>query len=359
MELKKSKYKIDSSTYKILMAVTVCILTAYITGNQNAIFFGGVAAIVCMQETHENTLKSGGYRFIGTLIGGAIGIITILIMILIPKSSVGGNSIVIAVAVLIAIYICNFLKVSNSTFVNCIVLLNVVSNYDGKTEATHAFIYVGERILFTLIGVGAAYGIMRFIHFHRTNYERQYTFNKVVNKVKNHKIEKDYSLGFRAVKTAVAIFISVIIVYILHNVEAIFFCSVGAVTCMQKDLKATISSAWHTFLGTILGGALGFVVVQFCNLTTKYFYIVESVLVLFAIFIVLYICNIFNWEGMIPITSIILLKMISRYAGIETTDHMLEFLFGPVLIFTTVGIVVAVIINVIPFKKWYEHIFGY
>lgn len=359
MELKKSNYKIDSDIFKILFAVAICIGMAYITGNQNAIFFGGVAAIVCMQQSHEHTLRLGSYRFIGTIIGGVIGIVTILIETIMPYDSLGVKSMLIAVAALIAIYLCNLLSVSDATFINCIVFLNVVSNYGGKTEAAHAFLYVGERMLYTLVGAGSVYAISRFIHFHNTNYEREYTFNRVVQRVKGHRLEKDYSLGLRALKTGIAIFISVIIVYLTNNAEAIFFCSVGAVTCMQKNLKSTLSVAWHTFLGTIFGGVLGFLIVQLCNMAPNHFYIVEFVLILIAVFVVIYVCNVFKSEGMIPITSIMLLKMISHYAGVETTEHMLAFLFNPVLVFTAVGIVVAVIVNVIPFKKMYEHLFGY
>ncbi len=351
MNIKKFDYKIAPSIFKTLAAVALCVLVAYTSSNRDAIFWSSVSAIVCMQHNHEHTLKFGGYRFLGTLIGGSVGILTILIGTLIPLYSSGFNSIIISLSALIAIYICNLLSLSNATFTNCIVFLNVVANYDGKTETSSAFFYVTERIFFTLIGILAAYGINRIIYLHRHSYKAENILVKVTHKVKRHKIKLHYRMGLRAWKTAIAIFISVLAAHIFNCPEAIFFCSVAAVTCMQKTIKDTLIEGYHTGLGTMLGGLLGFAVVELCKYVSYAPYLTELIFILFAVFIIIYTCRFFRHHGMIPITSIIFLKMVSHYGGLETTEDMLGFLLNPVLFFTFLGIAIAILVNSLPFLK--------
>lgn len=351
MNLRKFNFKIDNIILKTLMAVAICILTAYITGNHIAIFFGGVASIVCMQHTYKHTLKSGGYRFLGTLIGGFIGILTMLVNTLVPQHLIGINAAIIALSSILAIYLCNFLNLSDSTFVNCVVFLNVVSNYDGKTGISPAFLYVSERVIYTLIGIDSAYLINRIIYLHKNNYKTSHIGGKIINKIKNHKLTLDYTLGLRVFKTALAIFISVVIAYVSDNANAVYFSSIAVVACMQRDYKTTLSVGCSTFIGTIFGGVLGFLVVELCNVTSQYSYVLEFLLILIAVFIVLYSCYFFHSQDMIPITCIILLKMISHYGGLETNGRMLDFLVNRILLFTFIGIVIAVLVNIIPFAE--------
>ncbi len=357
MSFKHLNFKIDYIIVKTLIAVGICIIAAYLTENHNVIFFGGVAAIVCMQHTYEHTLKSGGYRFLGTLIGGFIGIVTILTCTLIPYDLIGMNSIIIALFSMLAIYLSNFLGISDSTFINCVVFLNVISNHTGKEGIYTAWHYVSERVTYTLLGIGSAYLINRLIHLHKNNYKVPHIGGKVIKKIKNHNITPNYSLGLRAFKTTLAIFISVIISYTFHDSTAIFFCGIAVVTCIQKDFKTTVSIGYSTFLGTLLGGLLGFLVVEICNLTTKYTHIVEFILILIAVFIVLYFCRLFKYPAMIPTTCIILLKMIAQYNGFETNKNMFYFLLSPVFLFTFIGILIAIFVNAIPFELLKDKIY--
>lgn len=351
MNLQRFNFKIDFIIIKTLLAVAICILATFITDNYNVIFFGGVAAIVCMQHNYKHTLKSGSYRFLGTLIGAFVGILTILACSLVPQHLIGISSIIIAISSIIAIYLSNFLSLSDTTYINCVVFLNIVSNYDGKTEISQAFLHVNERVLFTALGIVAAYLVNLIAHLHKNEYKIPHVGSKIIKKIKNHKLTLDYSLGLRAFKTALAIFISAVIAYIFGSVEAIFFCGVAVVTCMQRDYKSTLSMGLFTFIGTIWGGVLGYLVVEFCNSTTRYSYTLEFLLILAAVFIVLYFCYFFNSQGMIPVTCIILLRMIARYSGTETNDNMLSFLLNPVMFFTFIGVAVAILVNVIPFRR--------
>ncbi len=348
---KNFNFKIDYIILKTLLAVAICILVAYKTQNHNVIFFGGVASIVCMQHTYKHTLKAGGYRFIGTLIGGFIGILTVLICTLVPQHLIILSSFIIALFSMFAIYLCNLLSLSDSTFINCVVFLNVISNHDGKDGVFTACLYVSERVIYTLLGIGVAYLINHLIHLHKTNYQAPRIGGKIIKKIKSHNIAPNYSLGLRAFKTTFAIFISVIIAYILNNPAAIFFCGIAVVTCMQRDYKTTISVGYTTFLGTILGGLLGFLVAELCNFTTKYTNIVEFLLILIAIFIILYFCRLFNYQNMIPETCIIFLRMISQYNGFETNKSMFFFLLNTVFLFTFIGIGIALFVNILPFEK--------
>ncbi len=155
--------KIGLRTIKSTIAVAVCVLISYLINNRDLIFFGGVASVICMQHTSRDSLKMGMNRCIGTVFGGMLGFVTIILGTHVPKYSSGTDMIVIALAALVSIYFCNLLKMNEATSISCIVLLNVTANYDGNSMAHNALRYVFYRVLFTLIGVIVALIINRFI----------------------------------------------------------------------------------------------------------------------------------------------------------------------------------------------------
>ncbi len=157
------KYHMGLRTIKSSIAVAVCVLLSYVFHNRNVIFFGGVACVICMQQTSKDTIMMGVNRFAGTILGGTLGYIVIMIGTLIDEFYHGIEVPIIAAASLIAIYLCNLLNLNDATSISCIVLLNVSTNYDGTTEAAGAFSYVLQRVIFTFVGIIIALLVNKFI----------------------------------------------------------------------------------------------------------------------------------------------------------------------------------------------------
>lgn len=345
----KLDFKIDFTVFKALFAFSICILASYITGDHNVMFFGGVAAIVCVQHNHAHTLKSGTYRFIGTLIGGFVGMITLMLIALAPSHIFVLTSLIISLFAMVAIYLCNFTGLPDATFVNCVVFLNVVSNYDGSAQLSEAFFYVSERVLYTLLGIAAAYLVNMLAHLYKHDSREPHEKVKIIDTIKGHKLTTKYTIGLRTIKTTIAIFISIVIAYIAGPVESIFFCSVAVARCMQRNLRETLYMGINTFVGTIVGSFVGFLIIDICNSMSEYSRVLEFSLVMLAIFLVMYLCRVFHIQGIIIMTCVILLKMVSNSGGSQTTADMLDFLINPVLLFTVIGIVIAIAVNVFPF----------
>ena len=74
----KSKYKIGMRTFKTALAVFFCLLLYPFMGI-GGVILAAISAIICMRETYSGTLKVGFISIIGTLIGGIIAYIYLLI----------------------------------------------------------------------------------------------------------------------------------------------------------------------------------------------------------------------------------------------------------------------------------------
>ncbi|WP_310605125.1 aromatic acid exporter family protein [Anaerosporobacter sp.] len=345
--------KLGLRTIKSAIAVFVCIIISYLFKNRDAIFFSGVAAIVCMQQTHKESFKTGMYRFLGTFIGGIIGFFVIIIGTFFSKYSNLIDVFVISIGVLLLIYLCNMLRFHLSVSISCIVFLKIVSQYGGVTDSVGALLYVFERVAFTLVGVLVAFLVNKYI-FPYTQEQEEEKENETIDImqfVKNYKIGFDYRIGMRAVKTVLCIFVCLIIAYITKDREVIFFASVAAVSCMQQTHEETFKVGRHTFWGTVLGGVLGVVVVTICVAIPNCPDIIQMALMALSVLFIIYFCHVVRLKAGTVIACIILLKYVSHYGDLTNVSGMIPYLINPILLYTLVGNIVALLVNrfVFPF----------
>ena len=153
------EYRLGLRAIKTAVAVFICMVisTAF---NRPDEFFAPVAAIICMQQTYDQTFKTGLQRFIGTVVGGITGYIILEIMQYIPFYSEGANIIVIPVCLLLVIYFCNLINYKGSVVIGGIVLMSVLSKTGSGADS--ALIYVINRVLDTTIGIAVAMVVNRF-----------------------------------------------------------------------------------------------------------------------------------------------------------------------------------------------------
>jgi len=149
-------YRIGMRVIKTLTAVTVCLFIAWLLGSKDSIPIAAIAAIVTMQATQSETLRTGAFRVLGTIIGGVFGILTVLIGLVLPYYSDGLFIIVIPLMLLINLYLCNLLKMQDSCTISCVVTIIIASHIvaDATFDETLVFIFI--RLRDTLIGVVVA-----------------------------------------------------------------------------------------------------------------------------------------------------------------------------------------------------------
>lgn len=152
------KYKLGLRAVKTAIAVFLCLLISVIFKRSDALI-ASIAAVICMQQTYNKTYNTGLHRLIGTIIGGAIGYLFLLVVQNMPYRSCV-NIIVPPICILVVIYMCNFINRKDSIVIGCIVVLSVMLQFDYTSGGT--FMYVVNRVIDTCIGVLVAMLVNRF-----------------------------------------------------------------------------------------------------------------------------------------------------------------------------------------------------
>lgn len=153
-------YRIGYRAIKTSVAVFLCFVTTTVITHGNP-FYAAIATVICIQQTHEKTLQMGVHRFFGTIIGGILGYLFIEIGGRIPGFFQVIYVFFVPLATLLAIYICNIFNLLASTSICCIVLLNIISNYE--RGASDTLYYAADRVFETTIGILIAVVVNRFL----------------------------------------------------------------------------------------------------------------------------------------------------------------------------------------------------
>lgn len=151
-------YKLGLRAIKTAISVFLCLLIAYIL-NRTDTLFASIAAIICLQPTYNKTFSSGLQRLVGTVIGGIVGYLILLTIYRLPFKEIT-TLLVAPIAILIVIYICNFISQPASVSISCIVVLSVVMWPDGNIS--DSLMYVINRVLDTSMGIIIAMLVNRF-----------------------------------------------------------------------------------------------------------------------------------------------------------------------------------------------------
>jgi len=146
-------YRIGMRVIKTIIAVTICLFIAWLLGSKDSLPIAAIAAIVTMQATQSETLRIGVFRILGTIIGGAFGIITILIGLVLPYYADGLFIIIIPLMLLFNLYLCNLLKMQDSCSISCVVTIIIASHIVADATFNETLVFTFIRLRDTLIGV--------------------------------------------------------------------------------------------------------------------------------------------------------------------------------------------------------------
>ena len=155
-----------------------------------------------------------------------------------------------------------------------------------------------------------------------------------------------YKLGLRAIKTAISVFLCLLIAYILNRTDTLF-ASIAAIICLQPTYNKTFSSGLQRLVGTLIGGVVGYLILlTIYKLPFKEF---TTLLVApIAILIVIYICNLISQPASVSISCIVVLSVVMWPDG--NISDTLMYVINRVLD-TSMGIVVAMLVNRFTFTK--------
>lgn len=142
---------------KTSLSVFFCILLFRVIGRPNPLFACS-AAIICMKETMDHSYQIGVDRLIGTLLGGLVGLVFLLIKNFVSLHYV--EPLIAGMGIFTVIYLCNLFDKSNVSVISSIVVLAIVIG----TGAKSPFLYSLNRTLDTLIGIVIALFVNRYIY---------------------------------------------------------------------------------------------------------------------------------------------------------------------------------------------------
>ena len=149
--------KIGMRNIKTAISVFLC-LVLFESVNRDNSFYACIAAIICMQQTVENTFSKGISRIIGTVIGGFLGVV--LLIIGNAYISDGAYMILMPIGIIILIEICVLLKKNDAASISCIVFLSIMINHRIIGDYMS---YTVNRVIDTSVGIVIAVLVNRYL----------------------------------------------------------------------------------------------------------------------------------------------------------------------------------------------------
>lgn len=160
------KYEIPRIGLRIIksaLAVFLCYLVDIVRNGEGIVFYSQLAALWCMQDYVSETKSKAKQRTAGTFIGAFWGLLVIIIYRYIcnfftkPPTIIYG--LMVSVAIILVLYSTVILKKKQASYFSCVVLLSIVVIH---IEDSNPFIFVFNRVLDTMIGIGVGVAVNCF-----------------------------------------------------------------------------------------------------------------------------------------------------------------------------------------------------
>lgn len=148
--------KIGMRNIKTTLSVFICLLIFSLVNRENPIY-ACIAAVICLQNTIDDSLKKGIERIIGTIIGGLLGIVLLFFMNKYIDS--GLFIIIISLGIMILIQVCVSINMRQSVVICCVVYLSIMIN---KSHEGYV-LYTVNRVLDTSMGIIIALLVNKYV----------------------------------------------------------------------------------------------------------------------------------------------------------------------------------------------------
>lgn len=147
--------------------------------------------------------------------------------------------------------------------------------------------------------------------------------------------------GFRTIKTAIAVFFSLLL-YAIINREGTVFAVLAVLVCMQDSVEKSIKEGINRTIGTMIGAFSGtlFVFLDFSYLPSFFYYGI----VMLGIVFLIHICHLIGIRRSIVIASVVYMVIILG-AGENPIQYSIDRTID-----TLIGIIMAVSVNRFMFK---------
>lgn len=145
-------------------------------------------------------------------------------------------------------------------------------------------------------------------------------------------------IGLRNIKTAISVFICILIFDIFKRPYPFYAC-IAAVICMKDSVENSLVIGKNRMIGTIIGGILGYVFSAYVGY--------NAFVCALGISLLIYLCNFLKQNSSIVIACVVFIAIMTNLKG--TPPHI--YALGRVED-TFIGIIVSILVNkFLNFKK--------
>lgn len=144
-----------------------------------------------------------------------------------------------------------------------------------------------------------------------------------------------YSIGMRTIKTAISVFLCIIITRLV-KLDNAFYAAIAAIISMESSITNSFKVGKNRMMGTIVGAVIGLV-----------FALIQpgsAILCFLGIIVLISVCNMLNWNKAIPIAGVVFMAVMVNLNGKNPI-----FYSANRLIDTFIGIAVALAVNYLIF----------
>ena len=146
-------------------------------------------------------------------------------------------------------------------------------------------------------------------------------------------------IGMRNIKTALSVFICVVVFAIMGPQFNPMFAAVAALVCMGSSIEDSVEAGWNRILGTIIGGIAGVSGIFICNIIP--FDLAYIGIIPLGTVGLIYLCNNLKRPGAIIICCVVFISLMTTYPQ-ELGSYALSFIR---LLETGFGVIVAFLVN--------------
>lgn len=154
--------KIGMRIIKSSLAVGVCFLISLIRP-EGIVFYSCIAAVLCIQQDVAGSKKVAMNRVKGTLLGGTIGMLALMIeKSYLPMDTLLPRYVMITFMIILVLYLTVLLRMTSASYISCVVFMSVTVSHGMDVNP---FLFGANRMIDTLIGIFVALAFNTF-HLH-------------------------------------------------------------------------------------------------------------------------------------------------------------------------------------------------
>ena len=154
-------------------------------------------------------------------------------------------------------------------------------------------------------------------------------------------MEFEYKIGLRVIKSVVAVFLCLLIKFILGG-SSVFYDSITALLCIQPTAEQSLKFGLNRLIGTVTGSIIGFVILEAANFIPFYKEFIYIFVIPLGMLFAMYICIFFKKERSVAICSVVYLCLVTNFERSIQSTEIYVFIR---LIDTIIGVIIGTLVN--------------